>query len=219
MEYEITNQPAFAELVLTLDADEEIQAESGSLVSHSATVSVPSDTTPSLERSVSGEKVAFSTTFAANNPGTVRLAPPFPGDIFHYELRDETLYVQSCSFLAAEPGIDFDAPFDEEETFVECSGDFLLELSGAGLAFLSSYGAVSVVSLDPGETYLVDTGHVVAFEGSVDFDVTRADSIQSPTGRRGGLLCELEGPGTIWTQSRSPVALLRWSLPNVPNDE
>ncbi len=38
MEYEITNQPAFAELLLTLDADEEIQAESGSLVSYSATV-------------------------------------------------------------------------------------------------------------------------------------------------------------------------------------
>ncbi len=63
---------------------------------------------------------------------------------------------------------------------MECSGDFLLEISGTGLAFLSSYGAVSVVSLDPGETYLVDSGHVVAFEGTVDFDVQRADRIRSP---------------------------------------
>jgi uncharacterized protein (TIGR00266 family) len=219
MEYEITNQPAFAELVLTLDTDEEIRTESGSLVSHSATVDVPSDATSSPKRSVSSEEAPFSTTFAANNPGTLRLAPPFPGDIFHYELRDETLYVQSCSFLAAEIGIDFDAKFSAKETFLGCSGDFLLELSGAGLAFLSSYGAVSVVSLDPGETYIVDTGHVVAFEGSVDFEVNRADGIQSPTGDGGGLLCELEGPGTIWTQSRSPVALLRWFLPNMPSDE
>ncbi|ODR81930.1 TIGR00266 family protein [Haladaptatus sp. W1] len=215
MEYEITNQPAFAELLLTLDADEEIRVEAGSLVSHSAGVEVPPDSEALLERSVLGEETPFSTTFAADHPGTIRLAPPFPGDIFHYELRDETLYVQSCAFLAAESGIDF----EEKGSFVECAGDFLLELSGSGLAFLSSYGAVSIVSLDPGERYILDTGHVVAFEGSVDFEVTRVDTVHSHAGGRGGLVCELEGPGTIWTQSRSPVALLSWIVPNLPDGE
>lgn len=219
MEYEITNQPAFAELVLTLDADEEIRAESGTLVSHSDTVSIASESSTALERTVLGEETPFSTTLSADLPGTVRLAPPFPGDIFHYELRDETLYVQSCSFLATESGIDFDATFSDEETFVDYSGDFLLELSGAGLAFLSSFGVVSVVSLDPGERYVVDPGHVVAFEGTVDFEVHRVDGVRSHVDEGGGLLCELEGPGTIWTQSRSPVALLGWVLPNLPDGE
>ncbi len=215
MEYEITNQPAFAELVLTLDSGEKIRGESGALVSYSGAVEIPTETEKSLEHASFGENTPFSTTFVSNRPGTVRLAPPFPGDIFHYELRDESLYVQSCSFLAAESGIDFDAKFSADETFVGCSGDFLLELSGAGLVFLSSYGAVSVVSLDPGERYVVDTGHVVAFEGTVDFSVNRVDGIRSPDDGQGGLLCELEGPGTIWTQSRSPVALLSWILPNL----
>ncbi|MCO8253655.1 TIGR00266 family protein [Haladaptatus sp. AB618] len=218
MEYEITNQPAFAELVLTLEAGEEIRAESGALVSYSGTVELSPGTDETPEHASLGEGTPFSTTFAADQPGTVRLAPPFPGDIFRYELRDESLYVQSCSFLAAESGIDFEATFSGEEAFVKCAGDFLLELSGAGLAFLSSYGAVSVVSLDPGERYVVDTGHVVAFEGPVDFDVHNVDGLRSPGDGRGGLLSEFEGPGTIWLQSRSPVALLSWLLPNMPGE-
>jgi uncharacterized protein (TIGR00266 family) len=222
MEYEITNRPSFAELVVALDEDDQIRLEAASLVSYTEGVEVaPNDRgglTASLRESLLGEDAAFSTVVTADRPGTVTLAPPFPGDIVHYELREETLYVQSCAFLAAEPDVAFDAEFSRDETFVENESDFLLELTGSGQSFVASYGAISVVSLDPGETYVVDTGHVVAFEETVDFSVRRVEGVKSLHGPEEACLAEFEGPGTIWTQSRSPSAVLAWLVPNLPGE-
>ncbi|SIR50338.1 TIGR00266 family protein [Haladaptatus litoreus] len=219
MEYEITNQPGFAQLDMTLDAEEGIRAEAGSLVSHSQGVEITAteaDETDSPSHALHESNRPFATTFTAKRPGTVTLAPPFPGDIFHFKLRDEILYAPSCSFLAVEFGVELDAELGENERFVECKNDFLLELSGSGSSFLSSYGALSVVSLDPEERYEVDTGHVVAFEETVDYSLRRVSSVSSVSGHGDGLLCEFEGPGTIWTQSRSPTALLAWVVRNNP---
>ncbi|WP_458208393.1 TIGR00266 family protein [Haladaptatus sp. NG-SE-30] len=223
MEYEFTNRPAFAELAMALDEGERIRTEATSLVSYSDGVAVTPDDggglEESLEQSVRSKDTAFSTMVTADRPGTVTLAPPFPGDISHYELRDEKLYVQSCSFLAAEPSIEFGADFSDSETFVDSDCDFLLELSGNGLAFLTSYGAISVVSLDPGEQYVVDTGHVVAFEDTIEFTIRRVEGVRSPSDTGRGLFCEFEGPGTIWTQSRSPAAFLAWLVSNLPSED
>ncbi|WP_458190525.1 TIGR00266 family protein [Haladaptatus sp. NG-WS-4] len=221
MDYQFTNRPTFADLELTLADDERIRAAAASVVSFSQGISVESDDgglPESKRRSVLDPDTQFSTIVTANYPGTVTLAPPFPGDVSHYELRDETLYVQSCSFLAAEPTVELDAEFSDDETFAEGDCDFLLELSGAGLAFLASYGAISVVSLDPGEEHVVDTGHVVAFEETVDFSIRHVEGAKSPYGTGRGLFCEFEGPGTIWTQSRSPATFLAWLVPNLPGE-
>ncbi|WP_227353385.1 TIGR00266 family protein [Haladaptatus salinisoli] len=222
MEYEITNRPSFAELVATLDEGDRIRLESSSLVSHTQGVEITSNDrgglTASLKETLLGDDATFSTVLTANRPGTVTVAPPFPGDIVHYELREETLYVQSCSFLAAQPDVEFDAEFSRDKTFVENESDFLLELTGSGLSFMASYGAISVVSLDPGETYVVDTGHVVAFEETVDFSVRRVEGVKSLRGTEEGCLAEFEGPGTIWTQSRSPSAVLAWLVPNLSDE-
>ncbi|WP_266079016.1 TIGR00266 family protein [Haladaptatus caseinilyticus] len=222
MDYEITNRPAFTQLELTLESNEEIRAEAGSLVSHSKNVEVTAgmddELVESLSDSMFDERRPFSTTFSANRPGTVTLAPPFPGDIFHYELRDESLYTPSSSFLAVEPGVGLDAELSGGRAFVESEGDFLLELSGSGLSFLSSYGAISVVSLNSDERYVVDTGHVVAFEQTVGFSVSRLSGVRSPAESGDGLICEFEGPGTIWMQSRSPAAFLTWLVPNLPDE-
>lgn len=221
MEYEITNRPSFAELVATLDEGDRIRLEAASLVSHTDGVEItPNDRgglTASLKKTLLDD-ATFSTVLTANRPGTVTIAPPFPGDIVHYELREETLYVQSCSFLAAQPDVEFDAEFSRDETFVENESDFLLELTGSGLSFMASYGAISVISLDPGEEYVVDTGHVVAFEETVDFSVRRVEGVKSLYGTEEACLAEFEGPGSIWTQSRSPSSVLAWLVPNLPGE-
>lgn len=169
-----------------------------------------------LKRTALDEPFAVN-AFEADGPAKLTLAPPLPGDLFNYELRGESLFVQSSSFLAAEADVDFDAAFDDERSFFGGEGLFLLELSGAGLVFLSSYGAISVVSLDSGERHVVDTGHVVAFEDSVDVDVQRVDGLTSAMDDE-GLVCEFEGPGNIWRQSRSPDAFLAWLAPNLPDE-
>jgi uncharacterized protein (TIGR00266 family) len=221
MEFEITHRPSYAQLVLDLDAGEAVQAEAGAMVSHSEGIDV--ETTAeggllqSLSRSVFGGESFFLNRFTATRPGTLRLAPALSGDMHHQELAGETLYVQSTSYVAADPAVEVDTKFGGAKTFFGGEGLFLLELSGTGPAFLSSYGAIDPIHVDPGETAVVDTGHIVAFEETLDFDVRRVGGLKSTLFSGEGLVCEFSGSGTVWTQTRSPDAFLSWLIPNLPS--
>jgi len=222
MEHEIRHRPSFALLELSLDRGEAVSAEAGAMVTHSDGIDIETSANgglmSSLKRSVLGGESFFMNTFTATEPGTVSLAPPLPGDLAHHELTNETLYVQSSSFIAAAPGIDIDTEFGGGRTFFGGEGLFLLELSGTGPAFLSSYGAIEEVTLDPGERYVVDTGHIVAFEETVDFSVRKVGGLKSTLLSGEGLVCEFTGTGTIWVQSRSPDAFLSWLIPQLPSN-
>ncbi|NHN48208.1 TIGR00266 family protein [Halostella sp. JP-L12] len=223
MDHDIRHRPSFALLDVSLDRDESVVAEAGAMVSHGAGVEVTTDRgsgslLQSVKRSVLGGESFFRNTFTASERTSVTLAPPLPGDIVHRELRDETLYVQSGSYLAADPAMDLDAKFGGSRAFFGGEGLFLLSLSGSGDAFLSSYGAVEPVSLSIGEEYVVDTGHVVAFEENVSFGVRRVGGLKSTLFSGEGLVCEFEGPGTVWVQSRSQDAFVRWLVPQLPHD-
>ncbi|MFB6170606.1 MAG: TIGR00266 family protein, partial [Haloarculaceae archaeon] len=120
MESDIRHGSAFALLDVTLDAGEAITAEAGAMVSMSPDVSVSTNANGgimgSLKRSVLGGESFFVNTFTAESGGSVTLAPPLPGDVVEHDL-DGTLYVQSGSYLAADPAIDVDTKFGGGRTF------------------------------------------------------------------------------------------------------
>jgi len=220
MEYDIEHRPSYALLSVALDQSEELQAEAGAMVSHTDGITIDTKAqggiVDSLKRTAFGGESFFMNTFSADRPGHVTLAPPLPGDVIGKELADERLLVQSGSFLAAETGIDIDTKFGGGRTFFGGEGLFLLELSGTGQTFLSSYGAIERVDLDPGETYTVDTGHIVAFEGTTNFDVKKVGGLKSTLFSGEGLVCEFSGEGSVWIQTRSTDAFLSWLIPNLP---
>ncbi|CCQ32648.1 Mitochondrial biogenesis AIM24 protein [Halorhabdus tiamatea SARL4B] len=220
MDYDIEHRPSYALLSVDLDQSEELQAEAGAMVSHTDGITIDTKAqggiVDSLKRTAFGGESFFMNTFSADRPGHVTLAPPLPGDVISKELRDERLLVQSGSFLAADAGIDIDTKFGGGRTFFGGEGLFLLELSGTGRTFLSSYGAIERVDLDPGETYTVDTGHIVAFEGSTNFDVKKVGGLKSTLFSGEGLVCEFSGEGSVWLQTRSTDAFLSWLIPNLP---
>ena len=92
-------------------------------------------------------------------------------------------------------------------------GMFLLTVQGSGLLLLSSFGAIHSKTLAPGEEYIVDTGHIVAFESSVEYRIEKATGrsqgvggflkgmVQSALSGE-GLVCRYRGPGTIYLQTR-----------------
>ncbi|MFB6300438.1 MAG: TIGR00266 family protein [Halobacteriales archaeon] len=223
MESEIKHQPAFALLEVILQPGESVAAEAGSMVSHGEGIDIETNASGgllgSLKRSVLGGESFFMNTFTASRVSSVTLAPPLPGDIIRHDIEDETLYVQSGSYLAAETDIDIDTQFGGAKTFFGSEGLFLLELIGTGPTFLSSYGAIREQELDAGETYTVDTGHVVAFESSVDFTVDRVGGLKSTLFSGEGLVCRFNGPGSIWLQSRSHDAFLAWVIPRLPTND
>lgn len=221
MEFDIGHRPSYAQLSLALDAGESVRAEAGAMVSKSAHVEVETSAEggvlKSLSRSLFGGESFFMNTFTAPDPGRIQLAPALSGDVKHHALADETLYVQSSSFLASDPSVEVDTEFGGTKTFFGGERLFLLRLSGTGPVFLSSYGAIDEHELDGIEPYVVDTGHIVAFEDSLSFDVQKVGGLKSTLFSGEGLVCEFTGEGRLWTQTRSPDAFLSWLIPKLPS--
>ena len=220
MDATIDHRPAFALLTVDLEAGEAVRAEAGAMVAHDDGIGVETGASGglfgSLKRSVLGGESFFQNTFTAETAGSVSLAPPLPGDVVRHDLDDETVYVQSGSYLASVPAIDLDTAFGGAKTFFGSEGLFLLSLTGTGPTFLASYGAIQERELAPGERFTVDTGHIVAFEASATFDVRRVGGLKSTLFSGEGLVCAFEGPGRVWLQSRSQDAFLSWLIPQLP---
>ncbi|MFC6719103.1 TIGR00266 family protein [Natrialbaceae archaeon GCM10025810] len=224
MDHSIAHQPSFALLQVDLDPGESITAEAGAMVSHTDGIEMTTNRgngglLGSVKRSVLGEESFFQNTFTARDRGHVTLAPPIPGDITRHDLDHDAVYVQSGSFLAADESISLETEFGGAKTFFGGEGLFLLKLSGSGPAFLSSYGAIETKSLEAGERYVVDTGHIVAFEDRVQFSVDRVGGLKSTLFSGEGLVCTFEGPGQLWLQSRSQDAFLSWVISQLPSND
>jgi len=220
MKHQILYQPSYALLQIGLAAGEAITAESGAMVSMSGGVRVDTHMKGglfgALKRKVMGGESFFINTFSADEPGEVTFAPSLPGDICAYELAGQTIFGQSGCYIASSPGIDVDTKWGGATTFFSKEGFFLLKMSGTGTVFLSSYGAIHQVTLAPGEKYIVDTGHMIAFDENVTYSVKRVGGLRSTLFSGEGLVCELTGPGTIMIQTRSEDSFLSWLIPQLP---
>lgn len=220
MEHEILYRPSYSLLKLSLETNEAVSAEAGAMVSMSSGISM--ETTmkgglfSGLKRSLLGGESFFINKFAAEKPGEITLAPPLPGDILDLDLDNQTVFVQSGSYMASTPEIEIDTKWGGSKTFFSREGLFLLKLEGKGKLFTSSFGAIHNISLGEGEKYTVDTGHMVAFDETVDYTVKRVGGLKSTLFSGEGLVCELTGPGNILIQSRSQDAFLAWLIPQIP---
>ena len=221
MRHEVKYSPAYALALIDLDAGEKIQAETGAMVSMSATIKMETSARggvlSGLRRSVLGGESFFVNTFSAEQqPGQVTVAPALPGDIIALELTSQTLMVQSGSFLAATDEITVDTKWGGAKTFFSKEGLFLLKCEGRGTLWVSSYGAIHPIDLDAGEPYVVDTGHMVAFDESVGYKVGKAGGWKTTLLGGEGLVVNLTGPGRFYMQTRSPDSFLEWLVPKLP---
>ena len=221
MDYEILHRPSYALLKVDLAAGESVSAESGAMVSMSDGIEIETSMRGGLlgglKRKVLGGESFFVNTFNASQDGEVNFAPSLPGDVYAVELRGETIYAQSGAYIASTEGIDVDTSWGGAKTFFSGEGFFMLKISGSGTVFLSSYGAIHEIELAAGQTYTVDTGHIVSFAEGVGYNVRRVGGMKSTFFSGEGLVVELTGPGTITIQSRSTDALLAWLIPHLPD--
>ncbi|GIV66088.1 MAG: TIGR00266 family protein [Chloroflexota bacterium] len=221
MKVEILFRPSYSIAKVLLDPNEGIIAESGAMVGMSNDVQVETKMRggllQSLARSVLGGESFFVNTYRASaRGGELLLAPTLPGDVFTTELSGETYLVQSGSFLASSEGVVTDTKWSGARTFFGGEGLIMLRCSGAGTLILSSYGAIHELSLAAGETYTVDTGHLVAFSEKVGFKVRPIGGLKATVLGGEGLVVDLTGPGRVLLQTRSEGAFLNWLLPKIP---
>lgn len=219
--YEVLHQPAFSLAVLQLQAEQSIQAESGAMVSMSANVELQSQMKGgvfgALKRAVGGESAFVSTFTARGGAGEVTLAPGAPGDIAAIEMANQTFYVQSSSYLAGDTSLVVDTKWGGAKSFFGGEGLFVLQVQGAGLLLVSSFGAIHRKRLQVGERYVVDTGHLVAWEGTTQYTLRKAAAgfFRSMVSGE-GVVAEFSGPGEILIQTRNLAALAGMLKPFFP---
>ncbi len=221
MQVEITYRPSYALAVVSLDPGESVQAEAGAMVSMSPDVAIETKAKGglmgALKRSVLGGESFFMNTYRASaQAGQIMLAPALPGDMAVIELRDETLMVQSGSYVGSSDGVDIDTKWSGAQTFFAREGLIMLKCSGVGTLILSSYGAIHEMELAAGEGQTVDTGHLVAFTEGMGFSVKRIGGMKSTLFSGEGLVVDLSGPGKVLLQTRSDDAFLSWLIPRLP---
>lgn len=220
MQIDIQHRPSYSLAIVQLSPNERIRAESGAMVSMSASVNIETKAEggilKSLSRAVLGGESFFQNFYQAGpQGGEVTLAPELPGDIALIELRGETMMIQAGSYLASENGIELNAKVSMK-AFLSAEGFSILEAKGSGKLLVSSYGAIYEKTLASGEKYIVDTSHLVAFDGTVQVAPRAAGGLKTTLLSGEGLVVELTGPGRLYIQTRSPQALINWIIPQLP---
>lgn len=159
------------------------------------------------KRLLTGESL-FMTVFTHTGQGKAKAAfgAPYPGNIIPVQLADMggTIICQKDSFLCAAKGVSVGIYFQRKILTGLFGGEgFIMQkLEGDGLAFMHAGGTIVERQLSPGEVLHVDTGCVVAFEPSVDFDIQQAGNIKTSLfGGEGLFFAVLRGPGKVWLQS------------------
>lgn len=210
--WNIEHQGAFALAVVNLQPEQSISAEAGAMVSMSANVDLHSEMKGgvfgALKRAVGGESAFVSTFTAKGGPGEVTFAPGAPGDIAGIEVQNQAFCVQSSSYLAGDTSLQVDTKFGGAKSFFGGEGLFVLQVSGTGLLLVSSFGSIHRKMLRPGEQYVVDTGHLVAWEAQMKYDLQKAAKsgfFRSFLSGE-GMVAAFTGPGEILIQTRNLAA-------------
>jgi uncharacterized protein (TIGR00266 family) len=222
MKVEIQAGPAFAIGTVDVGAGGEVKVEAGAMASMTGDVQIETSAQGGLlgglKRSVLGGESFFINTFRSPTGGQVSVAAKLPGDMRLLSLTGNTWFVQSGSWVASDPDIDVDTKWGGAKTFFGGEGLFLLKCAGSGEVLVSSYGAIIEREIPAGESYIVDTGHVVAFPEGMTYGVEKAGSWKSTVFGAEGLVVRFQGPGSIWLQTRSPQDLLGWLKANLPTN-
>jgi uncharacterized protein (TIGR00266 family) len=209
---EVLYAPSNTAVKVTLNQGEELTAESGSLIAMSPNLDVQTTThkkgkgslLKSVKRLFAGESF-FLNHFTAKQEGEVYLSSVLPGDMTVIDLAGENIVVQSSSFLACDHNIDMNVGWQGFKSIFSGESLFWLNLKGRGKLVINAFGAIYPVEID-GE-YIVDTGHIVAFDETLNFKISKAGSswLHSFLGGE-GLVCRFQGKGRIWCQSHNPKA-------------
>ncbi len=219
--YEIMHQPSFSLAIVRLQAEQSILAEAGAMVSMSANVELQSQMKGGLfgaiKRAAGGESAFVSTFTARGGAGEVTFAPGAPGDIAAIEMNNQLFYVQSSSYLAGDASLNVDTKWGGAKTFFGGEGLFVLQVTGTGLLLVSSFGAIHRKRLQPGERYVVDTGHLVAWEGTTQYTLRKAAAGFFRSMMSGeGIVAEFTGPGELLIQTRNLAAFAGLLKPFFP---
>jgi uncharacterized protein (TIGR00266 family) len=213
---------------LHLKPGQEIFAEAGKMLYKTPNVSWETKMSGSslgekiwgaIKRKVSGESLFLTYFRVTNSEGEVGFAGDYPGRIQAFELAaGQNVLVQRDSFLCAQSPAQLNIAFTKKlgAGFFGGEGFILQKLTGPGTVFIHAGGDQIEFALQAGESLQVDTGCIVAFDDSVDYDIQLAGGIKTAIfGGEGLFLATLTGPGRVIVQSMTLEKLRRGMAPGL----
>jgi uncharacterized protein (TIGR00266 family) len=169
-----------------------------------------------VKRKLMGESL-FLTYFRALSAGEVGFAGSYPGRIQPFDLAaGQSVLVQRDSFLFAQVGVQLNIAFVKKlgAGFFGGEGFILEKLTGPGTVFIHGGGDFIEFNLRPGEMLQVDTGCIVGFDETVNYDIQMAGGIKTAMfGGEGLFLASLTGPGRVIVQSMTLEKMRRELAP------
>lgn len=215
MEVVTRQSPAFGVARITMGANERVKAEAGALMATTPSVMVEAKAEggvlKSLKRAALGGESFFVTTYTAPpEGGWIDVAARLPGDTSVIDVESGApWFVQKGSWLASSDGVQVDAKWGGFKNMFGSEGGFILRAEGQGPMVIAAYGAIEVWNLEPGQTITLDTGHMVAYQESVQMNLRKVTGGLVQTFKSGeGLVFDFTGPGQLLIQTRNPNEFL-----------
>lgn len=186
----------------------------------SASISAGGGAVRALSRRILAQESLFLTRFTSEIDGAwVSLAPSLPGDLLAVENPETGLIIQSGSFLAADASIELRTNFGGVQRMLGKEGAFIVKSEGYGDVLLSAYGGIQRFDLERGQRITLDTGHFVASDGHMRYQLGILEGIVVSALSKEGLIATFEGPGSVYAQTRSAVELRSLLFPHRPQNE
>jgi uncharacterized protein (TIGR00266 family) len=215
MEIEILGKGAFESALVHLESGEQFVSESGAMYCASGNVDIDVTTRSAgsggvlsgVKRMLARENFFFS-TYSTNDgqSGEVGLAPVHQGELFLIDVDPATTWVcAGGSYLGSSAGLKVDTRFQGFKGFFSGESLSFVEVSGAGQLLVNALGRL--VETEVEEPMTIDTGHLVAFENTLDYTVTKAGASWLHSWLAGeGFVMNFTGSGRVLTQSHNPKA-------------
>lgn len=161
----------------------------------------------SIGRMFSGESL-FMATYKAERAGSmIAFASTVAGEIFPFDVGESSgLICQKGAFLCAQETVELNVAFTRKLSAGMFGGEGLIlqDVSGTGMVFLEIDGNKVEKTLSSGEVIKVDTGNVVAFERSVQYEIEKVKGLKNIfLGGEGLFLTKLTGPGKVILQTQN----------------
>ncbi len=230
MKHDILYKPSFAMIRFELAPGESIITESGSMVAMSPNMGISTSIGGTrlglfgklinfllaLVRKFLGGESMFFNTYTPAGAGILWVAPAMVGDLVNMEITPgNPIIVQPGSYVANTPGVILKTRWGGLRSILGREGAFLLEASGSGTLWINAYGGIKELSVEG--TMLVDTGHMVAFDATLDYKLRMAGKGLMTAFKSGeGLVFEFSGRGRLLIQSRNVNSLVSWVTPALP---
>ncbi|KAJ5124251.1 Mitochondrial biogenesis protein AIM24 [Penicillium bovifimosum] len=200
--YRVSHRDTNSLLTVQLAMGCPLTARPGAMIAMSPTITLRGNVSFSFKKLIIGGSMTMS---HYTGPGELLLAPSTLGDIMVLRLTGkEEWKIGRDAFLGHTAAVEhkYQAQSLAKGVF-SGEGLFIYKITGTGLLWIQSFGAIIQKDLREGESYFVDNGHLVAWNCKYKMERVASGGIISGISSGEGLACKFTGPGTVYLQTRN----------------